>query len=193
MWRFRRRLPGGGDQQQQPPPPPVPELPLGRAYYAVIDVEALVFGRVDIVEQVAIVLVDMFGREVLGEKHMIYQAMTSHQLAESYSLDPQNVQRGIQGYEMITHDGYMHNDPSTYERWGTVRKRIMQICQRYAVAVYAKGIALEYRVFYGELPFFDLAWWGAPKYPHEVHDPLSECRFFSQFIPDLIRRPVYLI
>lgn len=188
---------GYGQQRYQAAPQgqetgPLPYLPEGRAYYAVIDVEALVMGRVDVVLQAAIVLVDAYGREVLGEKHMVYQPLTADQLAASYNLDRSFVDRGIQGYEMITQDSYVHADANRFERWGAVRKRIQQICQRHAVAVYAKGIDLEYRVFYGELPFYDLAWYGCPKYPLPVHDPLMECRYFSAFIPDLVRRPVYL-
>ena len=172
---------------------PLPKLPNDQPYYAVIDVEALVMGRVDVVEQAAILLVDSYGREVLGEKHMIFQPLSAEQLASSYNLDRADVDRGIYGYELVTQDGYVHADPSTYERWGAVRKRIQLICQYYATVVYAKGIDLEDRVFYGELPFYDLAWFGAKRYPLPVHDPLMECRFFSQFVPDLIRRPVYLV
>lgn len=185
MWRFSHQRPARATGD-------VPELPNGKVYYAVIDVEALVMGKVDIVEQVAVVLVDMYGQEVLGEKHMIYQPLNAAQLAKSYSIDQQAVQKAIDGYALVTRDNYVHDNPYSAERWGVVRKRIVSMCQRYAVAVYAKGIALEYRVFYGELPFWDLAWWGCAKYPHAVHDPLNECRFFSQYIPDLIRRPVYL-
>ena len=187
MWRF-----GQGRKKESPPQQAIPYLPGGKAYYAVIDVEALVLGKMDIVEQVAIVLVDMFGYEVLGEKHMIYQPMSAVQISKAYGLDSVIVQKGIDGYKLVTHDDYIHADVYNYERWGSIRKRTIQICHLYAMAVYAKGISLEYRVFYGELPFWDLAWWGAPKYPGEVHDPLSECRFFSQFIPDLIRQPVYV-
>ena len=189
MWRFRQRF----GQLQPPPIQDIPYLPLGRSYYAVIDVEAIILGKVDMVEQAAIVLVDCLGQEVLGEKHMIYQPMDAGQLGAAYEVDPETVQRGIAGYEKVTHDGYIHADVSFYERWGIVRKRIVRICQRYAVAVYAKGIDLEYRVFYGELPFFDLAWYGAQKYPLAVHDPLMECRFFRQWIPDLLRQPMYIV
>lgn len=185
MWRFARRRPA-------PTVSDMPQLPNGKAYFAVIDVEALVMGKMDIVEQVAIVLVDIYGQEVLGEKHMIYQPLNASQLAHSYGMDQQIVQKAIDGYALVTHDNYIHDNPYSYERWGSVRRRINSICQQYAVAVYAKGIALEYRVFYGELPFWDLAWWACPRYPGEVHDPLCECRFFSQYIPDLIRRPVYV-
>lgn len=171
---------------------PLPYLPLGRSYYAVIDVEALVMGHVDVVLQAAIVVVDAYGCEALAEKHMVYQPLTAPQLEASYKLEPSIVDRGIRGYETITQDSYIHADSTRYARWGAVRKRLQQICQRYAVVVYAKGIDLEYRVFYGELPFYDLAWYGATKYPLPVHDPLMECRYFVQFIPDLIRQPVYL-
>ena len=181
MWRRKRQVPLSDTY-----------LPGGRSYFAVIDVEALVMDRIDVVEQVAIVLVDLFGREVLGEKHMIYQPLDSGGLSRSYGVGIDNVQKAIDGYRKVTRDDYIHRDPFAYERWGPVRKRLTQICRDYAVAVYAKGIALEYRVFYGELPFWDLAWWSAPKYPGEVHDPLCECRFFSQYIPDLIRNPVYI-
>ena len=186
MLRIRRM------HEPQPPPIPIPELVDGKSHFAVIDVEALVMGKMDIVEQVAIILVNMYGREVLAEKHMIYQPMNAEQLVQAYDLEPQVVQRGIDGYMLVTHDNYVHDNPYSYERWGTVRKRVVHICQMYALAVYAKGIALEYRVFYGELPFLDLVWWGAKKYPGEVHDPLLECRFFAQYIPDLIKGPVYV-
>ena len=185
MWRIARKkaIPQADD---------IPILPNGKNYFIVIDVEALVTKKTDVVEQLAIVVVDMYGQEVLGEKHMIYQPMNSAKLAQSYKLDQQEVQKAIDGYTLVTRDNYIHDNPYKYKRWGPVRKRVITICQLYAIAVYAKGISLEYRVFYGELPFWDLAWWGCPKYPGEVHDPLSECRFFSQYIPDLIRRPVYI-
>jgi hypothetical protein len=187
MWRFamRRRKP-------KLSPYEIPILPNGRAYYAVIDVEALIIGNMDIVEQVAIVFVDMWGREALGVKYQIYQPMNASQIAYSYGIDQQLVQKGIDGYTLVTHDNYIHDNPYSCERWGAVRKRIINMCELHAIEVYAKGIDLEYRVFYGELPFLDLAWWGCPKYPGEVHDPLCECRFFSQYIPDLIKRPVYI-
>lgn len=173
---------------------PMPQLPLGRSYYAVIDVEALVTPKVDIVEQVGFVLVDALGREVLGEKHMIFQPFNADQIARRYAMNPAEVYRAVAGYRLVTRDNYVHDYPQLYgyKQWGPVRKRITQICRQYAAATFAKGMELEYRVFFGEIPFLDLAWWGAPKYPNEIHDPLSECRFFSQFIPDLQNRPVYI-
>lgn len=172
---------------------PLPTLPKGKTYYAVIDIEALVLGVADVIEQVGIVLVDIYGEEALGEKHMVFQPMDARKLAIVYGTDIQTVERAVEGYERITQDSYIHGDRRATELWGYVRERIVQICQLYAVAVYAKGMALESRVFYGDLFFSDLAWWGACKYPNPVHDPLSECRFFAQFIPDLIRRPVYVV
>ena len=109
-------------------------------------------------------------------------------------MDTAVVLKAVDGYRKVTHDNYVHDYPMLYgyKQWGPVRKRITQICRLYAVCAYAKGMDLEYRVFFGEIPFLDLAWWGAPKYPNDVHDPLSECRFFSQYIPDLLNRPVYI-
>jgi hypothetical protein len=187
MWRFYPL-----SRRHHTRPKELPSLPNGRSYFAVVDVEALVMGKMDIVEQVAFILVDIYGNEVVAEKHMIYQPLNADQLAHSYNIDIKNVQKGIDGYKLVTQDNYIHDNPYIYERWGPVRKRIVQMCQLYAAAVYAKGIELEARVFYGELPLMDLAWWGCPRYPGQVHDPLAEIRFFAGWIPDLITKRYFV-
>ena len=175
-----------------------PQLPFGKAYFAVIDVEAVIIhpmkggAPVNVVEQVAIVLIDNWGREVLGEKHMVYQPMDNLQLAAAYGATLADVKKSSEAYNRITGDGFIHKDVRRYERWSNVRKRVMKLCRDHALLVYAKGIALETAVFYGELEFQDLAWTGCPRYPLALHDPLQECRFFAQYIPETMVQPFYI-
>jgi len=170
-----------------------PELPLpgGRIYYAVIDVEALILGNViNIVEQVAFVLYSLDGAEVWAEKHMIYQPHTGEALSRMYGVDMEIVQRSVDAYKRITGDEPVHSNMRTFERWSDVRRHIQKACHDHASTVYAKGTSLEASVFYGTIEFQDLAWFGCPRYPLPLHDPLKECRFFAQWIPE-IRNQAY--
>jgi hypothetical protein len=168
---------------------PRTELPLegGNIYYAVVDAEALVIGRViNIVEQIAFVLYDVDGVEVWAEKHFIEQPHDAPTLAAMYGVDRDVVDRAIDGYLMITGDtDYVHNSSVGHERWADVRKHIHRVFHHHAARVYAKGPALETSVFYGAVQITDLASFGCPKYPLHPHDPLKECRFFAQFIPEI--------
>lgn len=137
-------------------------------------------------------MIDQRGREVLGEKHMIYQPMDNGQISRAYGVPLENVKASSDAYQRITGDNHVHRDPGRYEMWTTVRKRILRLCRNYALLVYAKGISLENAVFYGELDFHDLAWWGCPKFPLALHDPLQECRFFAQWIPETYPKPFYI-
>lgn len=162
-------------------------------YYAVVDVEAIVLSKtINIVEQAAIVLVDMWGYEVLAEKFMIYQPLDTAAISQKFGVSPIKVAKAIAGYSRITGDDPVHPDDSKYHNWNYVRKYILRLCRNYAISVYAKGISLENSVFYGELPLKDLEWWGTPKFPWPVHDPLAECRFFAQFIPETIHSRYYI-
>ncbi|MDR3540720.1 MAG: hypothetical protein P4L69_07080 [Desulfosporosinus sp.] len=179
-------------------PPPIlggrkTELPLlgGKVYYAVIDVEALILGKViNIVEQVAFVLYSIDGAEVWAEKHMIYQPHTGEELSRMYGVDLETVQQSVNAYKRITGDEPVHSNPRIFERWSDVRRHIQKACHDHTATVYAKGISLETSVFYGTITFQDLAWFGCPRYPLPLHDPLKECRFFAQFIPE-IRNRIY--
>lgn len=164
-------------------------LPAGRQYYAVIDVEAIVLTHVvNVVEQLAFVLYSEEGAEVWAEKHMIYQPYDERSLSEMYDVDIQTVKKSADAYRRITGDNPIHPNPIVHERWTDVRKHVQRACRDHAATVYAKGISLESSVFYGALDFQDLAWWGCPKYPLPIHDPLNECRFFAQWIPEIRTR-----
>lgn len=161
-------------------------LPNGKSYYAVIDVEALILGDViNIVEQIAFVLYNINGVEVWAEKHMIYQPNNVDSLSKMYGVSRETVQKSVDAYSRITQDDPVHANSKVFSRWSNVRKHIQRACRDHAAVVYAKGPALEASVFYGTIEFLDLAWWGCPKYPLAVHDPLLECRFFAQFIPEI--------
>lgn len=164
-------------------------LPRGKNYYAVIDVEALVIGSiVNVVEQVAFVLYDLDGREVWAEKHWIYQPYDCLGLTMLYGVQPSIVEKSMEAYRRITGDEPVHADALRFTRWADVRRHVQRSCRFHAAAVYAKGIQLESSVFYGTIDFRDLAWWGCPKYPLALHDPLSECRFFANYIPEIRAR-----
>ena len=51
--------------------------------------------------------------------------------------------------------------------------------------MYAKGASLERTVLGSYLNIQDLEWYGCPKYPGELHDPLQECIFFSDYVPEI--------
>lgn len=173
---------------------PMTELPLngGNMFYAVVDVEALILGNViNIVEQIAFVLYNLDGVEVWAEKHMIEQPLNGDELSRKYGVDREIVQRSLDAYERITKDNHIHPKNSGYEKWATVRNHIKKAFTDHAAKVYAKGPALEISVFYNSVTIDDLALYGCPKYPGKVHDPLNECRYFAQFIPEIQDNRVY--
>lgn len=158
----------------------------GEIGYAVIDVEALMLGPVKVVEQVACVIVSAAtGKEIFAEKHMVYQPHNAEGLVRHYGQPMEVVQRAIDGYVMITHDDPVHENPMIHPTWSAVRNRIRKILRRRAIRIYAKGASLERTVFGSSLEISDLEWYGCPKYPEAVHDPLLECRFFAKHIPEV--------
>lgn len=157
--------------------------------YAVIDVEALILGPVKVVEQVACVIISAATcQEIFAEKHMVYQPFGPDGLVTHYGQPMSVVQKAIDGYTYITRDDPVHNDPMIHPTWSAVRNRIRKILRRRAIRIYAKGASLERTVFGSTLDICDLEWTGCPRYPEPVHDPLLECRFFSQYIPELALR-----
>jgi len=161
--------------------------------YAVVDVEAIVVpGIINIVEQIAYVLCDQNGMEVLAEKYFVYQPKSESDIAAEYGIPLEVVRKSADAYRSITGDEPIHSDKSKYTEWAVVKRHILEILKERAYLIYAKGINLENSVFNGELPLRDLAWWGVPKYPYQVHDPLDECRFFSKYIPEIKKSIVVL-
>jgi hypothetical protein len=162
----------------------------GEIGYAVIDVEALMLGPVKVVEQVACVIMSAdTGKEIFGEKHMVYQPHDFGGLMSKYGQPESVVRKAIEGYVHVTHDNPVHDNPMIHPTWSAVRNRIRKILRRRAIRVYAKGASLERTVFGSSLEIQDLEWFGCPKYPEAVHDPLLECRFFAQYIPELSAKP----
>ena len=159
----------------------------GDVGYAVIDVEALMVGPiVKIVEQVAFVLVSASdGRELLAEKHIVYQHFNAEELAVHYNQSAQTIENAVAIYKRLTQDDPVHSDPAVYPTWSAVRNRIRKILRRRAIKIYAKGAGLERTVFGKSFDIYDLEWSGCPKFPEAVHDPLEECRFFSKYIPEM--------
>ena len=155
--------------------------------YAVIDVEVLLLGPVKVVEQLAcIIMSSTDGKEVFSEKHIVYQPHDKENLILRYGQPESVVQRAIDGYTMVTQDNFVHDDPLIHPSWSAVRNRIRKILRRRAIKVYAKGAGLERIVFGSSLDIDDLEWYGCPKYPGMIHDPLEECRFFAKYIPELV-------
>lgn len=165
------------------------DLEFGEPGYAVIDVEALILGPVmRIVEQVGFVLISSStGKEIMGEKHIVYQPYDDHSLAAQYGQPQEIVDYASSAYRRITGDNPIHDDPSRHPTWCAVKTRLRKILRRRAIKVYAKGAALERTVFGKAFPIYDLEWTGCPKYPEPIHDPLEECRFFANYIPELQR------
>jgi len=155
----------------------------------VVDVEALILGNViNIVEQIAFVLYDADGREAWAEKHFIYQPHGAEALSQIYGTPIEVVDESIYHYKRITGDEPVHADAARFPRWAGIRKHVQRALADHAAAVYAKGISLETSVFYGAVNFLDLAWWGCPRFPLPLHDPLVECRFFANYIPEIRAR-----
>jgi hypothetical protein len=161
----------------------------GEIGYAVIDVEALMLGPVKVVEQIACIIVSAAsGSEVFAEKHVVFQPFNKEGLVAHYGQPLDLVQRAIDGYVKVTGDDPVHDNPRDHPPWSAVRNRLRKILRRRAIKIYAKGAALERTVFGSTLDIQDLEWYGCPKYPLEIHDPLAECRFFAQYIPELSSR-----
>lgn len=141
----------------------------------------MVLKSVCLVLQAAIVVVDDRKREVFSRKYNVRQPMSAGDIIERYDETPQTVASAIDGYMRVTGDlSYVHPKGMP---WGEVKKDISELCRKFKCTVFAKGISLESRAL-EDLNFFDLAWWGCPKYPYKTnHDPLAECRFFSKYIP----------
>lgn len=165
------------------------QLEFGEPGYAVIDVEALILGPVmRIVEQVGFVLISSStGSEIMGEKHIVYQPYDDSSLAAQYGQPQEVVDYASSAYKRITGDDPIHNDPMKHPTWCAVKTRLRKILRHRAIKVYAKGAALERTVFGKAFPIYDLEWTGCPKYPLSIHDPLEECRFFANYIPELQR------
>lgn len=161
----------------------------GERGYAVIDVEALILGPVvRVVEQIAVVLMSAStGEEIFAEKHNVWQPKDHRELSDFYGQPFEVVDRAISAYGRITGDNYLHDDALRHPVWRAVKTRIRKILRHRAIKIYAKGASLERTVFGGSIPIADLEWSGCPKYPYALHDPLEECRFFSQYIPELQR------
>lgn len=158
----------------------------GEIGYAVIDVEALLLGKVNVVEQIACVIISAAsGKEVFSEKHIVYQPYGERGLVSKYGETVERVRRAIDGYKLVTCDNHVHDDPVKNPPWNAVRNRLRKILRRRAIKVYAKGADLERSVFGHTMNIQDLEWYGCPKYPKRIHDPLDECRFFSQYIPEI--------
>lgn len=155
-----------------------------KSYYAVIDAEALVFGPpyTNIAEQLAVVFYDRNGTERWAEHHIVHQPFTEAGLRDVYCIPGPLVCRAISGYYKVTGDHFIHTGGV---RWRDVRAHIISECNVFAIKIYAKGPQLENALFGGALRVEDLAPFGCPKYPRKVHNPLEECRFFSQWIPEI--------
>lgn len=158
----------------------------GEIGYAVIDVEALMLGRIKVVEQIACVILSAAtGNVVFAEKHFVYQPYDVPGLCAHYGCPLNCVSKSVSIYRQMTGDDPVHMDPMTNPTWSAVRNRLRKILRRRAIKVYAKGAALERTVMGSFLCIQDLEWYGCPKYPEEIHDPLKECLFFSQYIPEI--------
>lgn len=151
----------------------------------VIDVEALVLGSIGkyIVEQVAYVVVDGYGKEMTSCKCIIYQPLNAHELVSAIGCSFDDVSTAIYHYKRITRDAsYIHADIS-FPDWDTMKDIITFTQRRFNATVYAKGAKMESQLFHDSFHVHELAAYGCPKYPHQVHDPLSECFFFAQYLP----------
>jgi hypothetical protein len=159
----------------------------GEIGYAVIDVEALILGPVvRVVEQIAFVIMSAAtGEEVLAEKYMIYQPYDISDLCYRYNQPFHVVSNSVMAYRRITGDEPVHADVQAHFPWNAVKNRIRKILRRRAIKVYAKGAALERTVFSNTLTIADLEDTQCPKYPYSPHDPLAECRFFADYVPEL--------
>lgn len=162
------------------------QVEFGDIGYAVIDVEALMLDGIKVVEQVACVIMSSStGKEVFGEKYMVYQPYDLSGLVSHYGQSYDQTKFATEAYSRITGDNPVHDDPYIHPPWSAVRNRLRKILRRRAIEIYAKGADLERTVFGPSMTILDLEWWGCPKYPLQIHDPLEECRFFAKYIPKL--------
>lgn len=150
---------------------------------AVIDIEALVMKNFVLVEQIGFIIIDRFGRELFAKKFYIEQPLNERELSERYSFNAGALRAAINGYEWVTGDSYIHPKTRYTYTWSEACTVLHGIINQYRPIIWAKGAALERRVF-GMYIINELEDFGCPKYPSErKHDPLEECWYFSQFIP----------
>lgn len=150
--------------------------------------EAIVLPGADIVEQVGFVHLDVFNNEIFGYKFIVTQQLAVLDIAARYGLSAEVVKRACANYSKITADSIIHNEG---HRWCDVRSYIAQLCGDPYVCAFAKGAALERRLFGRYFPIYELEDFQCPKYPLPIHDPLEECRFFARntFIPSITYSP----
>lgn len=151
----------------------------------VIDVEALVLGSIGkyVVEQVAYVVVNGYGKEMTSCKCTIFQPLNAKELVSAIGCSFEEVSTAIYHYKRITRDAsYIHADVS-FPDWDTMKDIITLTQRRFNATVYAKGAKMESQLFCDSFHVHELALYGCPKYPQPVHDPLSECFFFAQYLP----------
>jgi len=158
----------------------------GRRWLAmIVDLEALVFSggtAPPVAEQAAYVVIDDAGEEVGAGFFSVRQTMGPRDIAVRFGMSRSAMDAAVEGYCRVTGDRdivhSMHGEPT----WHDVRHHL----ERTAAAcdwVFAKGATLERRLLPGiAMRIVDLEWFGCPRYPARVHDPLAECRFFARFL-----------
>lgn len=151
---------------------------------AVLDIEALVMENFVLVEQIGLLIVDYTGRELYAKKFIIQQPYGVDQIQIKYSLEKDTVEKAIKGYTLVTGDNYIHPKSRQTYSWKNAKEEMREYIRQYKPTIWAKGAALERRVFGKEYLIYDLEEYGCPKYPYgKFHDPLDECRFFANYIP----------
>lgn len=160
-----------------------------------MDVEALVSKDVAVVEQIGLLIVALEPDPSTGrlrcrvvEEHLIVvrQDLTRDELAQQFRIDRYRVDAAIAGYQLVTGDRcYMHADGL---QWPDALGFVVNAVRAHGAVVWAKGADLERRVFGRFLEIYDLADYGCPKYPYPRHNPLDECKFFSQYLAHIYSR-----
>jgi hypothetical protein len=105
-------------------------------------------------------------------------------LAQRYKITKPEIEKAIYGYQLVTGDDYIHPDGIPYYK---ARSIVLDLIRRYGATVWAKGATLERRVFGSVFNIYDLEDFGCPKYPYGYnHNPLNECMYFAQFVPQAL-------
>lgn len=171
--------------------PDIQATEFGEMGYLVIDVEAILLGpQRCVVEQLGLALRSCdTGNLILAERFTIYQPNNINTIARLYGVPRDLVAKSVAAYKMVTGDNYVHDDCENHFRWSKVKGHVLHMIKNRVIKTYAKGAALERMVMGNSVIIDDLEWFNCPKYPLAIHDPMEECIFFADFIPELLPPP----
>lgn len=155
----------------------------------VVDLEAIILPRFDIIMQVGFVILDPVDNTIVKTGfYSINQPYDRKTMTTHYGCNLGIVDNAIRGYIKITGDKNYQHMPNVSGNisWTICKEILLDYKNEYSVQrVWAKGNQLESRAFKNKLgKILELADYDCPKYPSTPHNPMKECIYFSAWVPD---------